>query len=358
MRADRAALARRVAALEDHRDAQALVAYGRLQVDQLGLHPLQLRVVDLPRPAFPSPASPVRRRPATLWPGPGLAPPGAKSSPCDPTVPPRARSCASSAVLARVLALLWLLWVSRGVITWVAIGAFLAVAINPLVTLLQARLRLRRAAAILLVYLLLTAVVAGAALLFVPPADRRRASSSPRRCRSTSTGSPSRAWCRSSTRSTTCSTRLEAEATSALEGIAGPDTAFELATRVINGLVALISIARHLLPAQPLRAAAARLGARAGGGRAARAARAGLRPHLPGHLRLRASASSWSRLTGGFAVWVFLTHPRRALRAAAGVLGRARLARAAGRRDDRRHPLHRGRVLPGLADRGRGDRRS
>ena len=57
-------------------------------------------------------------------------------------------------VLLAVTLALWLIWVSRGVLTWVAIAAFLAVAINPLVNLLQDRLRLRRAPAILIVYVL------------------------------------------------------------------------------------------------------------------------------------------------------------------------------------------------------------
>lgn len=75
------------------------------------------------------------------------------------------------AVVGAIALLAWLLWVSRGVVTWVAIGAFLAVAINPAVRWLhlRLRLRLRRAAAILLVYLMPAGLVAGAALLFVPP---------------------------------------------------------------------------------------------------------------------------------------------------------------------------------------------
>ena len=72
-------------------------------------------------------------------------------------------------VLLAVAIGLYLVWLSRGVLTWVAIAAFLAVAINPLVSLFQKRLRLRRAAAILMVYVIGTGLVAGAALVFVPP---------------------------------------------------------------------------------------------------------------------------------------------------------------------------------------------
>ncbi len=145
-------------------------------------------------------------------------------------------------MLGGVALVLWLLWVSRGVVTWLAIGAFLAVAINPLVTLLQGRLHLRRAGAILVVYLMLTGVVAGTALLFVPPlidagqqatrdvpgyVDRLAASR----------------LVKDLDREYGVLDRVEAEATSALESVAGPDVAFALATRVVNGLLALVSIA-------------------------------------------------------------------------------------------------------------------
>jgi predicted PurR-regulated permease PerM len=145
-------------------------------------------------------------------------------------------------VLGGVAAVLWLLWVARGVLVWLAIAAFLAVAINPLVTLLQGRLRLRRALAILVVYLLMTAVVAGAALLFVPPlidaaqqATRDVPGYVDRLAESSLVQDLDREY--------GVLDRIETEATSALEGIAGPDTAFALASRVINGLLALISIA-------------------------------------------------------------------------------------------------------------------
>jgi predicted PurR-regulated permease PerM len=99
---------------------------------------------------------------------------------------------------------LWLIWVSRTVLTWVGVAAFLAVAINPLVNLLQDRLRLRRAPSILIVYVLVA----------VQRLDEEY----------------------------DLLNRLEEEATSGLEGVAGPDTAVDLARRVASGLVALISI--------------------------------------------------------------------------------------------------------------------
>jgi predicted PurR-regulated permease PerM len=145
-------------------------------------------------------------------------------------------------VLIAVVAGLYLLWLSRGVITWVAIGAFLAVAINPLVNLMQARLRMRRAAAIFVVYLAVAAVVTGAALLFVPPlidAGEQLTEEVPTYVEQLSESD----LVQRLDEEYDVLDRLEEEATSALGGIAGPDTAVELATRVVNGLVALISIA-------------------------------------------------------------------------------------------------------------------
>lgn len=146
------------------------------------------------------------------------------------------------AVLGAAALVLWLLWVSRGVLTWLAIAAFLAVAINPLVTLLQRRLRLRRAGAIFVVYLLFTALITGAALLFVPPlidAGQQATRDLPGYVDRLSQSS----LVQDIDREYGALDRIEKEATAALEGIAGPDTAFALASRVVNGLLALISIA-------------------------------------------------------------------------------------------------------------------
>lgn len=156
---------------------------------------------------------------------------------------PSARAVARVVVvLAAAAAVLWLLWVSRTVITWVAVGAFLAVAINPLVNFLQARLRLRRAAAILLVYLMGLAALAGAALVFVPPlieAGQELAEQVPVYVdRLSQSGLVQRL-----DEEYDLLNRVEQEVTSGLEGIAGPETAVELAQRVVNAAVAFISIA-------------------------------------------------------------------------------------------------------------------
>lgn len=145
-------------------------------------------------------------------------------------------------VLAAAAALAWLLWLSRGVILWLAIGAFLAVAINPLVTLMQDRLRMRRAPAIFVVYLGVIGAVTGASLLFVPPlidAGQQLTQEVPSYVERLSDSD----LVQRLDEEYAVLDRLEEEATSALGGIAGPDTAVELATRVVNGLVALISIA-------------------------------------------------------------------------------------------------------------------
>jgi predicted PurR-regulated permease PerM len=144
-------------------------------------------------------------------------------------------------VLFAVLAGLYLLWLSRGVITWLAIGAFLAVAINPLVTAMQDRLRMRRAPAIFVVYLAIAGLVTGAALLFVPPlieAGQQLTEEVPTYVERLSESD----LVQRLDEEYDILDRLEEEATSALGGVAGPDTAVELATRVVNGLVALISI--------------------------------------------------------------------------------------------------------------------
>ena len=127
-------------------------------------------------------------------------------------------------VLLAVTLALWLIWVSRGVLTWVAIAAFLAVAINPLVNLLQDRLRLRRAPSILIVYVLVAGLATGAALLFVPPlidAAQELTDEVPRYAERSSDSD----LVQRLDEEYDLLDRLEEETTSALEGVAGPDTA-------------------------------------------------------------------------------------------------------------------------------------
>src|SRR3954452_8629157 len=72
-------------------------------------------------------------------------------------------------VLLGVACALWILWVARQVITWILVAAFLALALNPAVDLLQRRGFRRRGAAAGLIYLLAILVVAGVGWLLVPP---------------------------------------------------------------------------------------------------------------------------------------------------------------------------------------------
>ncbi len=61
-----------------------------------------------------------------------------------------------------------LVWLSRGVLAWVVIALFLALALDPLVGFIQRRGRLRRGPAIAAAYLLVFAVLAGVGATFVP----------------------------------------------------------------------------------------------------------------------------------------------------------------------------------------------
>src|SRR5260221_14693922 len=61
-----------------------------------------------------------------------------------------------------------LVWLSRGVLAWVVIALFLALALDPLVGFIQRRGRLRRGPAIASAYLLVFAVLAGVRATFSP----------------------------------------------------------------------------------------------------------------------------------------------------------------------------------------------
>ncbi|HMM48093.1 MAG TPA: AI-2E family transporter [Miltoncostaeaceae bacterium] len=138
--------------------------------------------------------------------------------------------------------LLWLAWVSRGVLTWLAIGAFLAIAIDPLVSVLQRRLHLPRSAAIALVYLMGIGALSGAVLLFVPPlidAGQQLADQIPSYVRRLQESE----LVQRLDAEYDLLGRLQDEATGTLEGVAGPDTAVEITQRIVNGLVAMLSIA-------------------------------------------------------------------------------------------------------------------
>ncbi len=72
-------------------------------------------------------------------------------------------------LIVAVVAALWILWLTRRIVTWVVIAMFLAVALNPVVDTLQHRLRMRRVPAISVTFLLGIALAVGVLLLLVPP---------------------------------------------------------------------------------------------------------------------------------------------------------------------------------------------
>jgi predicted PurR-regulated permease PerM len=144
--------------------------------------------------------------------------------------------------LVLVAALLYVIWVSRTVILWVAVAAFLAVAINPAVQTIQSRLRIPRAVSIGVVYLLGLALMAGAALVFVPPlidAGGGLAEDIPEYVQDLERSR----FVQDLDREYGVLEQVEERATEFLSGIAGPTTAVDIATRVVNGLLALVSIA-------------------------------------------------------------------------------------------------------------------
>jgi predicted PurR-regulated permease PerM len=63
---------------------------------------------------------------------------------------------------------LWVVWIARHVLTWVLISLFLALALNPLVELLQRHGLHRRGHAVAVAYLAALAAIAGIAALFIP----------------------------------------------------------------------------------------------------------------------------------------------------------------------------------------------
>src|SRR5947208_983004 len=79
-------------------------------------------------------------------------------------------------ILLATAIVLEILWIARHVLTWIFIALFLALALNPAVDRLEARLK-RRGLATGIVYLAALAVIVGIGFLFIPmlaPAPQRR----------------------------------------------------------------------------------------------------------------------------------------------------------------------------------------
>ena len=71
-------------------------------------------------------------------------------------------------IVVAVALLLWLIWHARGVITWVLIAAFLAMAVNPLVDRLQNRVGMARGWAAAIVYVGMLAAIGAIGYSFIP----------------------------------------------------------------------------------------------------------------------------------------------------------------------------------------------
>jgi predicted PurR-regulated permease PerM len=81
----------------------------------------------------------------------------------------RPRTIVTCAVLlVAVGVVLWVVWVSRRVLVWTFVSAFLAVALSPAVDAIQRRGLHRRGAAAGVVYLVMIAIIAGLGALFIP----------------------------------------------------------------------------------------------------------------------------------------------------------------------------------------------
>ncbi len=144
-------------------------------------------------------------------------------------------------VLLVTIGLLWLVYVSRTVLIWIAVSIFFAVAIDPIVRLFRKYLKLRRPLAIALVYLLGAGVLAGVAFAFVPPvidAINELRNDVPRYVADLRES----AFVQRLDEDYDILDRIEEATTDSLSGV-GPDTAVEIGQRVVNGIIALISIA-------------------------------------------------------------------------------------------------------------------
>ena len=73
-----------------------------------------------------------------------------------------------AALIVGVAIVLWIVWVSRRVLVWTFVSAFLAVALSPAVDALQRRGIHRRGLAAAIVYLIMILIVAGLGALFIP----------------------------------------------------------------------------------------------------------------------------------------------------------------------------------------------
>ena len=89
-------------------------------------------------------------------------------------------------IVLLVAVTLEVVWIARHVLAWVVIALFLALALDPLVGVIQRRTRLGRGAAIGVAYVIVAIVIAGVGGDVHAEADRRGRTASSRRFRATS----------------------------------------------------------------------------------------------------------------------------------------------------------------------------
>ncbi|MEZ5080764.1 MAG: AI-2E family transporter [Thermoleophilia bacterium] len=143
--------------------------------------------------------------------------------------------------LVGLAALLWGVWISRTVVQWLAIAVFLAVAIDPLVGLVRRRTGLPRAGAIVAVYVLGAVATVVALLVFVPPlfdAANGLVSAIPQYIDQVQNSS----LVQRLDRQYGVLDQVRVQLVNLLSSIAGPNVAVDAASRVVSGIIAVVSV--------------------------------------------------------------------------------------------------------------------
>lgn len=145
-------------------------------------------------------------------------------------------------LLLVVAALLWLVWLSRGVLIWLGIAAFLATAINPAVSRINEGLRLPRPLSIALVYIAGIIIIGVIGAIMVPQvvdAADELSGSIPGYADQVANS----ALFRELDEDYGLVEQTEQQVQNVLTDIADPGGVLDLAAAIANGLVAFITIA-------------------------------------------------------------------------------------------------------------------
>ncbi len=145
-------------------------------------------------------------------------------------------------LLLGIAVLLWLVWLSRGVLIWLGIAAFFATAINPAVSRINQGLRLPRPLSIALVYL--AAIIAfGAIGAIMVPQVVDAADELSRSIPGYADQVANSALFRELDEDYGLVEQTEQQVQNVLTDIADPGGVLDLAAAIANGLVAVISVA-------------------------------------------------------------------------------------------------------------------